>query len=104
MEPAKVVHMTTVHSALDPRIFHKECRSLQRAGFQVTIIGPNPADMIADRVKIKAISRDESRAARMTRTVWRVYQEALRQHADVYHFHDPELIPVGLLLRASGKK
>lgn len=104
MELAKVVHMTTVHSALDPRIFHKECCSLQRAGFQVTIIGPNSADMVADRVQIKAISRDESRAARMTRTVWRVYQEALRQRADVYHFHDPELIPVGLLLRASGKK
>ena len=96
--------MTTVHSALDPRIFHKECRSLERAGFQVTIIGPNSEDIVADRIKIKAISRDGSRAARMTRTVWRVYQEALRQRADVYHFHDPELIPVGLLLRASGKK
>jgi glycosyltransferase involved in cell wall biosynthesis len=104
MKPAKVVHMTTVHSALDPRIFHKECRSLERAGFQVTIIGPNPADMVADRIRIKAISRDGSRAIRMTRTVWRVYQEALRQRADVYHFHDPELIPVGLLLRAAGKK
>lgn len=39
----------------------------------------------------------------MTRVVWRVYQEARRQDADVYHFHDPELIPVGLLLRAGGK-
>jgi glycosyltransferase involved in cell wall biosynthesis len=104
MKPTKVVHMTSVHSALDPRIFHKECRSLERAGFQVTIIGPNSSDMVADRVKIKAIFRDESRSARMTRTVWRVYQEALRQGADVYHFHDPELIPVGLLLRACGKK
>jgi glycosyltransferase involved in cell wall biosynthesis len=39
----------------------------------------------------------------MTRTVWRVYEEARRQNADVYHFHDPELIPIGLLLRAGGK-
>jgi glycosyltransferase involved in cell wall biosynthesis len=104
MPSAKVVHMTSVHSALDPRIFHKECRSLQRAGFEVTIVGPNAADTVADRVQIKAISRDESRVARMTRTVWRVYREAWRQAADVYHFHDPELIPVGLLLRARGKK
>ncbi len=104
MNAAKVVHMTSVHSALDPRIFHKECRSLERAGFQVTIIGPNPADMVSDRVTIKAISRGESRATRMTHTVWRIYQEAWRQRADVYHFHDPELIPVGLLLRARGKK
>lgn len=39
----------------------------------------------------------------MTRTAWRVYKEARRQDADLYHFHDPELIPMGLLLRASGK-
>src|SRR5580704_16972022 len=100
---AKVVHMTTVHSALDPRIFHKECRSLERSGFRVTIIGPNTADTVADRVEIKAIARNGSRVSRMTRSVWNVYQEALRQRADIYHFHDPELIPVGLLLRAQGK-
>lgn len=40
----------------------------------------------------------------MTRTAWRIYQEAKRLDADIYHFHDPELIPVGLLLRARGKK
>ena len=102
--PAKVVHMTSVHSAFDGRIFHKECRSLARAGFQVTIIGPHSVDTVADEVHIKSICKDRSRLARMTRTVWRVYQEALKQNADVYHFHDPELIPVGLLLRARGKK
>src|SRR5262249_41041504 len=40
---------------------------------------------------------------RMTRTVWNMYQTAKREEADIYHFHDPELIPIGLLLRASGK-
>lgn len=96
--------MTTVHSALDARIFHKECRSLARAGFQMTIIGPHVSDTVADQVRIKSITRDTSRLARMTRTVWRVYREALRQRADIYHFHDPELIPAGLLLRAAGKR
>jgi glycosyltransferase involved in cell wall biosynthesis len=104
MKSARVVHLTTVHSALDPRIFHKECRSLARAGFQVTIIGPHPEDTVADEVGIKCVRRNESRLARMTRTVWRVYREAKRLDADVYHFHDPELIPVGLLLRASRKR
>jgi len=40
----------------------------------------------------------------MTETVRSIYREAIRVDADIYHFHDPELIPVGLLLRARGKK
>ena len=103
MERVKVVHMTSVHTALDGRIFHKECRSLARAGFHVTSIGPHSKDAIVDEVRIKAIQRDEARLSRMTRTVWRIYREAVRQDADIYHFHDPELIPVGLALRAAGK-
>jgi glycosyltransferase involved in cell wall biosynthesis len=102
--PPKVVHMTSVHSALDARIFHKECRSLARAGFEVTIVGPHSKDLVADLVRIRSIRGGHSRLGRMTTTVWRVYREALRQNADVYHFHDPELIPAGLLLRAMGKK
>jgi glycosyltransferase involved in cell wall biosynthesis len=100
---AKVVHMTSVHSALDPRIFHKECRSLAQAGFAVTVIGPHTKDMVSGAVQVKAIPQANSRIGRMTQTVWRVYREALKQQADIYHFHDPELIVAGLFLRARGK-
>lgn len=103
MKPLKVVHMTSVHTPFDPRIFHKECRSLARAGFSVTVIGRDWQEGERDSVKVKSIPGDPSRFGRMTRTVWRVYEEARRQDADVYHFHDPELIPIGLLLRARGK-
>ncbi|HEY4977933.1 MAG TPA: glycosyltransferase family 4 protein [Candidatus Acidoferrum sp.] len=103
MSPLKVAHITSVHFAVDPRIFHKECRSLARAGFAVTVIGPHEEDSVLDNVHIKSIRREEARFARMTRTVWRVYQEARKLDADVYHFHDPELIPIGLLLRAQRK-
>jgi len=100
----RVVHMTSVHSAFDGRIFRKECRSLARAGYDVTIVGPNSKDTVSDRVQIKSVRQDQDRISRMTRTVWRVYQAARKQEADVYHFHDPELIPAALLLRASGKQ
>jgi glycosyltransferase involved in cell wall biosynthesis len=96
--------MTSVHAALDHRIFRKECRSLAQAGFDVTIVGPHPEDAVKEQVRIKSVKKHRSRLARMTRTVWNVYQEAKRQDADVYHFHDPELLPVGLLLRHGGKK
>jgi glycosyltransferase involved in cell wall biosynthesis len=104
MQQIKVVHMTSVHTPFDPRIFHKECRSLAQAGFDVTVIGADWKEGERDSVRIRSIPRDSSRLGRMTRTVWKIYKEARKQQADVYHFHDPELIPIGLLLRAGGKK
>ena len=104
MRPFRVVHMTSVHSPLDHRIFSKEGRALARAGFEVTVVGPHPEDTMREHIRIKSVPRLQSRSSRMTKTVWRVYREALKQHADVYHFHDPELIPVALLLRARGRK
>jgi len=39
----------------------------------------------------------------MLRTTWYVYRRALRERANIYQFHDPELIPAGLALRAFTK-
>ena len=104
MQALKIVHLTSVHSALDPRIFKKECRSLARAGFDVTIVGPHPKDTVNEQVRIRSVKKYSSRIARMTRTVWNVFRQAKILDADVYHFHDPELIPVALLLRSHGKR
>jgi glycosyltransferase involved in cell wall biosynthesis len=95
--------MTSVHSALDHRIFRKECRSLARAGFDVTVVGPHPQDTVEELVRIKSVTKYGSKLARMTRTVWSVFREAQKRNADIYHFHDPELIPVALLLRSRGR-
>lgn len=103
MNRLKVVHMTSVHTPFDPRIFHKECRSLRSAGFDVTVIGKDWQEGVRDGVEIISVRGSTSRFVRMTKTVWNVYQRARELDAEVYHFHDPELIPVGLLLRLHGK-
>jgi len=95
---AKIAHLTSVHAAFDIRIFHKECKSLARHGHQVTLVVPHVRDEVVGGVCIKSIPRLRHRLSRMTRTTWRVFRQALRAKADLYHFHDPELIPVGLLL------
>lgn len=99
----RVVQLTSVHAPFDIRIFHKECRSLARAGFEVTLVVPAAQGRLIEGVTIKAVPGPRSRLARMIVTVWQVYRAALHGQADIYHFHDPELIPAGLLLRARGK-
>ena len=100
----RICILTSVHSPFDVRVFHKEGRSLARAGYEVTLIAPHERDEVVDGVVIKSLPSVGGRVSRMTRTVWRLYCEAVHQDADVYHFHDPELIPIGLLLRLRGKE
>jgi len=92
-----------VHTAFDVRVFHKECKSLVRSRNRVVLIAPHVRDEIVDSVEVKGIPTSGGRFLRMTRTAWSLYKKALRQNGDVYHFHDPELIPLGLLLVAHGK-
>ncbi|MDP3980858.1 MAG: glycosyltransferase family 4 protein [Chlamydiota bacterium] len=95
---------TTVHSPFDTRVFHKEAISLVKSGYDVILIAPHTKDEIVDGIFIKAIHKPKSRLKRMTQGVWDVYQKAIHAQADIYHFHDPELIPIGLILRIKGKK
>jgi glycosyltransferase involved in cell wall biosynthesis len=101
---AKIAHLTSVHSPFDVRIFFKECKSLAAAGHEVVLIAPGGEDRLVEGVRIQAIAKAARRFERMTKTVWAIYRTAIREKADVYHLHDPELIPVGLLLRLRGKR
>jgi glycosyltransferase involved in cell wall biosynthesis len=100
----QVAHLTTVHPPFDVRIFHKECKSIAQAGYQVTLIACHERDEVREGVQIRGLPRWSGRLSRMLRGSWAAYREAIRQNAELYHFHDPELLPVGLLLRMLGKK
>lgn len=100
----KICHLTSVHSPFDTRVFGKECRSLARAGYEVHLVAGHPSDEVRDGVRIHAVKKDASRIRRMVFTVSRVFRKALEIDADLYHFHDPELVPAGLLLKLRGKR
>ncbi|PYZ92540.1 glycosyl transferase [Salipaludibacillus keqinensis] len=95
----KVVHMTTVHHPLDPRIYYKECTSLHRSGYDVTLIAPDSSDLKDEEVRISKLKKHSSRLKGMIFGTMNAYRKARKLKADVYHFHDPELIPVAWLLK-----
>ena len=96
--------MTTVHSPFDNRIFHKECRTLVDAGYAVSLIAQHEKDEIVDGIKIIALLPERNRFHRMSILTLKAWRTAIKQKADIYHFHDPELIFIGILLKLMGKK
>jgi glycosyltransferase involved in cell wall biosynthesis len=101
----KICHITTVHHAKDTRIFQKECVSLAKHGFETHLIVANQKSEIDQGVQIhNIISTTSGRLQRMRKTTQIALKKALEIDADIYHFHDPELLPVGLKLKKLGKK
>ena len=100
----KILILTSVHPPFDTRIFYKQAQTLVKAGYQVGLIAQHDRDEIRDGVNIIAIPKPKNRLERMFFTTMSLLRKALKQNAQVYHFHDPELIPVGLFLKLCGKK
>lgn len=101
----KVCHITTVHKVNDVRIFHKQCCSLKKNGFSVSLIAPNTQEKEKGGIKIIGLLPiKESRIYRIFKLSKIAYQLAIETNADIYHFHDPELLRIGLKLRKKGKK
>jgi glycosyltransferase involved in cell wall biosynthesis len=67
-------------------------------------VAQHTKDETVDGVRINPVREPESRRERMTRTARSVCRAALAENADLYHFHDPELIPVGIWLKLRGKR
>jgi len=101
----KVVHLTSVHSRHDIRILLKECSSLAKAGYDVSlVVADAKGDEVKNGVNIYDVGLIENRLSRILNTTKNVYSKAIELDADIYHFHDPEMIPTGLKLKKIGKK
>jgi glycosyltransferase involved in cell wall biosynthesis len=101
----KVCHLTSVHSATDERIFYKECVSLANAGYEVFIVAPNTKNYTNLGVNIIGVEpKRDGRLYRMFFLTKEVFRKGLEIDAEVYHLHDPELLPIGLKLIKKGKR
>ncbi len=104
-----VIHFTTVHPRNDTRIRIKQLSSLASsldANVQLFVqdgLGDEHDEVANVRIHDTG-ARPKGRFARMTAGAWRMYRAVHLARPTIAHFHDPELIPVGLLLKLSGIK
>lgn len=99
----KVCHMTSAHNTNDVRIFIKECSSLAKYGYDVYLVGKGKS---REENGVHVIGFGNPAASRYKRMLFdtkKVYKLAVQIDADLYHFHDPELLPYAKKLKDKGK-
>lgn len=101
----RVCHITSVHKAHDVRIFEKECTSLAASGFDTFLVVPNTSSTVINGVNVVGVPcHNTGRLSRMLNTTKKVISTAINLKADIYHFHDPELLLYAKTLKKSGAK
>jgi len=103
----KITHLTSAHQRYDTRIFIKMCSSLAKCeDYEVSlVVADGNGNETKNNVNIVDIgAKIGGRLSRMTKTVNKVFKKAVELDVDIYHLHDPELIPIGLKLKKLGKK
>jgi glycosyltransferase involved in cell wall biosynthesis len=88
----KVCHVTSGHSPFDGRIFHKECQSLARAGYEVTIVAPaNFDEKEVNGIRILGVPPAANRWQRF-RVVRSIIKRVKALRPAIVHFHEPEFL------------
>ena len=101
----KICHVTSAHPKEDERIFLRECTSLAVAGFETYLIQQGTDTYKKNHVTIIGYAdiTGFSRIKRMLMGSKLAYKKAFEVDADIYHIHDPELLPYCVKLKKKGK-
>ena len=107
MERVEIAHLTSVHPRGDTRIRIREAGSLAKAlGRPVALlVQDGKGDSVETGGEIRIIDTGNVPAGRPARMIlggWRMWCAVRRVRPQVAHFHDPELIPLGVILKCFG--
>lgn len=99
-----ICHITTAHQPFDDRIFHKECKTLAKNGYRVFLIVQHKNKEVIEGVHIIPLPIVKNRLKRISILPITALLKAIKLKADIYHFHDPELIIIGIILKMLTRK
>jgi len=103
MRKQKVFIFTSVHSWYDTRIFRKEACSLATR-YDVEFHAP-ASFKFKEAGGVRIVGLPEWKSVRDRKKIRKILKRRLRvSDADIFHFHDPELIPLGLWIKFLKRK
>ncbi|MCY4337584.1 MAG: glycosyltransferase family 4 protein [Gammaproteobacteria bacterium] len=109
MTKVRIAHLTTVHPRIDARICLKEAGTLARFFAEPVALfvqdGKGDSSEAGGMIEVIDIGpAPSSRLARMVSGGWRMGRAVLLMRPQIVHFHDPELILLGFVLKCFGFK
>ena len=105
-ESKSVLHVSSAHRVSDGRISRKEATALSAAGYDVTVMGLERAGGTVLPHGPRFVEYDAPAARRrrfLIRLPW-LLGYCFRHRYDIYHLHDPDLIPLGIFLKLLGRR
>lgn len=100
----RVCHLSSVRDSRDLCMFERSCVSLAGAGYETYLVAKGESREEKGVHVIGVGDPPASRLKRMRTFSKTIYQAAVEVDADLYHIHDPELLPYALKLKRQGKK
>jgi glycosyltransferase involved in cell wall biosynthesis len=105
LKKVRICIFSTVQVVNDVRLFYREAKWLARSGYEVHLVLTGANNMIQDGIYFHGIKKVNNRFVRMCMLPWQAMMKALNTKSEIYHFHDPELLIVGFIMRwLMGKK
>jgi glycosyltransferase involved in cell wall biosynthesis len=94
-----VIHLTTAHFMDDARIFNRECRSIARLPLvSVKIAAHGCVELDPSIEKVSFGLKPSNRVLRILRSQFIGIKMILTNNPSIWHFHDPELLPIAAIL------
>lgn len=102
----EITHFSTVHRRMDTRVLLKECSSIANDPIFTCnlFLADGGPEEIYNGVKIESVPRPKTKIHRIIFSQAQMFFKLIKTKSDIYHFHDPELIFTGLMLRVMGRK
>lgn len=98
-----VCHLTSVQDRLDTRAYVMEMLPLTKDVSALSVIGAHGRNGKDENVEFISVPTRQNRTERILLACGLAFQ-ALHQPSQLYHIHNPETIPAGLVLKWFGRK